>query len=78
MCTKLDGLPVAAATYVVKTMTQRAVVPLLFTAPYAWVRRTRTLYTVDVPSGRVLHQRTVPPARVPWLLVPEGAAGYAD
>jgi hypothetical protein len=42
---------------------------------YAWVRRTQTLYTVDVTSGRILHQRTVPPARVPWLLVPEGPAG---
>jgi hypothetical protein len=42
---------------------------------YAWVRRTRTLHTVDVTSGRSLHQRTVPPARVPWLLVPEGPAG---
>lgn len=42
---------------------------------YAWVRRTRTLYTLDVMSGRSVHQRTVPPARVPWLLVPEGPAG---
>jgi hypothetical protein len=39
---------------------------------YVWVRRTRSLHTVDVTSGQSLHRRTVGPARLPWLLVPEG------
>jgi hypothetical protein len=42
---------------------------------YAWVRRTRTLHTVDVTSGQILHRQTVGPARLPWLLVPEGPLG---
>jgi hypothetical protein len=42
---------------------------------YAWVRRTRTLHTVDVTSGQTLHRQTVGPARLPWLLVPEGPLG---
>jgi hypothetical protein len=42
---------------------------------YAWVRRTRRLHTVDVTSGESLHRRTVGPARLPWLLVPEGPLG---
>jgi hypothetical protein len=42
---------------------------------YAWVRRTRTLHTVDVTNAGSLHRRAVGPARVPWLLVSEGPAG---
>jgi hypothetical protein len=42
---------------------------------YAWVRRTRSLHTVDVTSGRSLHRASAGPARLPWLLVPEGPFG---
>jgi hypothetical protein len=42
---------------------------------YAWVRRTRSLHTLDVTSGRTLHRQAAGPARLPWLLVPEGPFG---
>jgi hypothetical protein len=42
---------------------------------YAWVRRTRSLHTVDVTNGRTVHRQAAGPARLPWLLVPEGPFG---
>ena len=42
---------------------------------YAWVRRTRRLYTLELGSGHTVHSQRVGPARLPPLLVPEGFAG---